>query len=41
MNPTLLGSQFEALEPPDDAIRVDIAPPPEQVAAEIRRTIGL
>jgi len=41
MNPALLGSQFEALEPPDDAIRVNIAPPPEQVAAEIRRKLDL
>jgi gluconokinase len=41
MNPALLGSQFEALEPPPDAVRVDITPPPEQVAAEIRRKLGL
>jgi gluconokinase len=41
MNPALLGSQFDALEPPDDAIRVDISPLPEQVAAEIRRKVGL
>ena len=41
MNPALLGSQFEALEPPPDALRVDITPPPEQIAADIRRKLGL
>jgi gluconokinase len=41
MNPALLHSQFETLEPPDHAIRVDIAPPPEAIAAEIRIKIGL
>jgi gluconokinase len=41
MNPALLASQFEALEPPDHAVRVDVTPPPEQIAAEIRRKLGL
>jgi gluconokinase len=41
MNPALLGSQFEALEPPEDAVRVDITPPPEEIAAEIRRKLGM
>ena len=41
MNPALLGSQFEALEPPDDAVRVDITAPPEAIAADIRRQLGL
>ena len=41
MNPALLGSQFEALEPPAKAVRVNIAPPPEQIAAEIREKLGL
>jgi gluconokinase len=41
MNPGLLHSQFETLQPPDNAIEVDIAPPPEQIAAEIRRKLGL
>jgi len=41
MDPALLGSQFDALEPPPDALRVDITPPPEQIAAEIRRKLGL
>lgn len=41
MNPTLLRSQFEALEPPADAIRVEVTPPPEVIAAEIRAKLGL
>ena len=41
MNPSLLHSQFETLEPPEDALVVDIAPPPEVVAAQIRRELGL
>jgi gluconokinase len=41
MNPALLGSQFEALEPPADAIRVDISPVPEAVAADVRKQLGL
>ena len=39
MNPNLLHSQFETLEPPENAIRVDIAPPPQGIAAEIRRKL--
>lgn len=39
MDPGLLESQFEALEPPKDAIQVDVSPPPEEIAAEIRRRI--
>ena len=41
MDPGLLTSQFESLEPPEDAIRVDISPGPEAIAAEIRRKLGL
>ena len=41
MNPALLHSQFETLEPPEDAIRVDVTPAPEVIAAEIRRRLGL
>jgi gluconokinase len=41
MNPNLLHSQFETLEPPDHAIEVDIAPPPAEIAADIRRKLGL
>lgn len=40
MNPGLLHSQFETLEPPENAIEVDITPPPEQIAADIRRKLG-
>ena len=36
MNPNLLHSQFETLEPPESAVRVDVAPPPEAIVAEIR-----
>jgi gluconokinase len=41
MNTGLLHSQFETLEPPEDAIRVDVTPAPEVIAAEIRRRLGL
>jgi gluconokinase len=41
MNPGLLHSQFETLEPPEGALRVDITPSPEAIAAEIRRQLGL
>lgn len=41
MNSGLLHSQFETLEPPENAIVVDIAPPPDEIAANIRRKIGL
>jgi len=41
MNPHLLHSQFETLEPPEHAIVVDIAPAPNEIAAEIRRKLGL
>ena len=44
MPPGLLHSQFEALEPPappEHALRVDITPPPEEIADEIRRKLKL
>jgi len=41
MNPSLLHSQFETPEPPEDALVVDIAPPPEVIAGQIRRELGL
>jgi gluconokinase len=41
MDPALLQSQFQALEPPVGALRVDITPAPEAIAAEIRRKLGL
>lgn len=41
MNPALLHSQFDALEPPEGAVEIDIAPPPQDVATAIRRQLGL
>lgn len=41
MNPSLLHSQFETLEPPDHALVVDVAPPPDVIADTIRREFGL
>jgi gluconokinase len=41
MNPALLPSQFEVLEPPEDAIRVDVTGTPDEIAGEIRRRLGL
>jgi gluconokinase len=41
MNPTLLHSQFETLEAPEGALQVDVTPPPETIAEEIRAKLGL
>lgn len=41
MNPALLKSQFEALEPPEHAVQVDISGTPQAIAAEIRRQLEL
>ena len=41
MNPNLLHSQFETLEPPSDAVRVEITASPGAIAEEIRRKFGL
>ena len=41
MNPGLLHSQFEILEPPDDAIRVDVSGTPEAIVAEIRSNLNI
>lgn len=41
MNPNLLHSQFEILEPPSEAIRVDVTPAPEAIVAEIRQKLGV
>jgi gluconokinase len=41
MNPALLQSQFEALDPPKDALYIDIGPSPEAIVTEIRRELGL
>ena len=39
MNPGLLHSQFEALEPPADAVRIDVRTTPDAAADEIRRKL--
>jgi gluconokinase len=41
MNPALLDSQLETLEPPVDALKMDVADPPEQVAERIRKSLAL
>jgi gluconokinase len=41
MNPSLLHSQFDTLEPPADALRVEVSGTPEAIAAEIRAKLGL
>jgi gluconokinase len=40
-DPRLLGSQFEALEEPTDAITINVAKTPEQAVAEIRARLGI
>ena len=40
MDPALLRSQFEALEPPEGAIQLDLTPAPDVIAVEIRRKLG-
>src|SRR5207253_6767981 len=37
MNPNLLHSQFETLEPPDHAVWIEVTGSPEAIAEEIRR----
>ena len=41
MNPTLLKSQLETLEPPEEAVRVDVGQSPEAIVAEIRRRLAI
>jgi gluconokinase len=41
MKPAMLDSQLAALEPPEGVLTVDIAPPPAEVAATIRRALSL
>ncbi|MDY7015089.1 MAG: gluconokinase, partial [Cyanobacteriota bacterium] len=41
MSPSLLDSQFEALEEPQDTLVVDIASRPENIVAEIIRQLDL
>jgi gluconokinase len=35
----ILASQFDALEEPDDAVTVDVSPPPDAIVDEILRRI--
>ena len=41
MKPDMLKSQFETLEPPTEAVTVNIAKTPEDIVAEIRRALNL
>lgn len=41
MKPAMLDSQLAALEEPADALTVDIAPPPAEIAARIRHALSL
>jgi gluconokinase len=41
MPTALLQSQFETLEPPEDAIWIDISPPPAVIADNITRELKL
>jgi gluconokinase len=41
MPSTLLPTQFEALEPPDDALRIDIRPAPEVIVDRIIHSLRL
>jgi gluconokinase len=40
MNPSLLHSQFEALEPPKVSVQVNVALPPNAIVAAIRLKLG-
>jgi gluconokinase len=39
MKPGMLQSQLATLEPPHHALTIDVTPPPEQIAAEIRTAL--
>jgi gluconokinase len=41
MKPEMLKSQFATLEPPEQALTVDIAKSPEEITAEIRQRLGI
>lgn len=41
MKAEMLAGQLAALEPPEDAIRVDVAASPEEIVKEIRRRLGM
>lgn len=41
MNPKLLASQFEALEPPKDAVRIDVDATPAELAERVAKRLEL
>lgn len=41
MKPGMLASQFTALEPPENAVVVDVTGSPEEITAEVRRRLSL
>lgn len=41
MKPDMLDSQLATLEPPTDALTLDVAPPPSQLVDEIRAAFGV
>jgi gluconokinase len=41
MNPDLLHSQFETLEPPENALPIDVDADPEEIVGRIRRGLGI
>jgi carbohydrate kinase (thermoresistant glucokinase family) len=41
MKPEMLQSQFAALEPPAQALTIDVAKTPDQIVAELRQKLGL
>lgn len=41
MNPNLLHSQFQILEPPAEAILIDVAPPVDEIVREIRKRLAI
>ena len=41
MKPSMLASQLAALEPPREALTIDIAAPPDTLVAQIRRALSL
>ncbi len=41
MKPEMLASQLATLEPPSDAVTVDIAQPPDRIVAQIKQALSL
>jgi gluconokinase len=41
MNPVLLHSQFETLEPPENSLRVEVNDTPEAIVGKIRKACGV